>query len=74
MALQKNVVIDRIEILLNGTLQIRTKTEIDEDGIELSSTFSRDSRVPGSDVSTFNKRVQESMRTEYKKIATSAVR
>ena len=41
MALNKTVVIDRIESLEHGELQVRTKTTIDEDGTVLSSGFHR---------------------------------
>ena len=58
MALNKTVSVDKIEIVENGSLQIRTKTTIDEDGVELSSSYSRISRTPGSDVSALSARVQ----------------
>jgi len=58
MALTKTVAIDKIEIVENGSLQIRTKTTIEEDGVELSSSYSRISRTPGSDVSALSARVQ----------------
>jgi len=47
MALTKEIVIDRIEILENCTLQIRQNTRIKEDGKELSSSYSRWMLQPG---------------------------
>ncbi len=41
MALEKNVVVDKIEVLENGNVQVRTKTAILEDGEQISGTFHR---------------------------------
>ena len=41
MALTKESVVDKIEVLEMGQLQIRTATRIKEDGKELSSSFNR---------------------------------
>ena len=46
MALSKVVVEDRIEVLESGHLQIRTKTSVLEDGVELSSSFHRHVLAP----------------------------
>jgi len=51
MALTKEVVIDKVEVVENGTLQVREVTRILEDGKQLSSSYHRWSFVPGSDVS-----------------------
>jgi hypothetical protein len=51
MALEKVNVVDRIEVVENGSIQVRTKTAILEDGIEISSKFHRHVVVPGADVS-----------------------
>jgi hypothetical protein len=51
MALEKVISVDLIEVVENGTLQVRTKTAIVEDGIEISSKFHRHVVVPGADVS-----------------------
>lgn len=58
MALTRTATVDKIEIVENGSLQIRTKTSIQEDGVELSSSYTRESRTPGSDVSSYSPRVQ----------------
>ena len=41
MALSKVVVVDKIEVLEKGHVQVRTATRIMEDGVELNSSFSR---------------------------------
>lgn len=51
MALEKVISVDLIEVLGNGTLQVRTKTAIKEDGVEISSKFHRHVVAPGADVS-----------------------
>ena len=58
MALEKVSVVDRIEIVENGSVQIRTKTAIKEDGIEISSKFHRHVVAPGDDYSGEDTRVQ----------------
>jgi hypothetical protein len=50
MALTKQVVIDKIEVTENGTLQVRQVTRIMEDGQQLSSSYHRWAFAPGSDV------------------------
>ena len=46
MAFSKTVVEDKIEVLHEGQLQVRTKTTVLEDGVELSSSFHRKVVVP----------------------------
>jgi len=46
MALTKETVIDKIEALEKGSVQVRTATRIMEDGVELSSSFHRHVVVP----------------------------
>ena len=41
MALSKEIVEDKIEVLTEGQLQIRTSTTVLEDSVVLSSAFSR---------------------------------
>jgi len=41
MALSKVTVVDKIEVLEKGHVQVRTATKIIEDGVELSSSFHR---------------------------------
>lgn len=56
--LEKIISVDRIEVIENGTLQVRTKTAIKEDGVEISSKFHRHVVVPGADYSAEDAKVQ----------------
>ena len=56
--LEKIVVVDLIEVLENGCVQVRTKTAIMEDGKQISSTFHRHVVAPGDDYSGEDARVQ----------------
>ena len=56
--LEKVVSVDLIEVVENGTIQVRTKTAIKEDGVEISSKFHRHVVVPGADVSAEDVKVQ----------------
>ena len=58
MALEKVEIVDRIEVVENGSVQVRTKTTIKEDGVEISSKFHRHVVVPGADYSTEDARVK----------------
>ena len=49
--LEKVTSVDLIEVVENGLIQVRTKTTIKEDGVEISSKFHRHVVVPGADVS-----------------------
>ena len=41
MALTKETVVDKIEVLEMGQVQVRTATRVLEDGVELSSSYHR---------------------------------
>ena len=56
--LEKVTSVDLIEVIENGTLQVRTKTAIKEDGVEISSKFHRHVVAPGADVSGEDSKVQ----------------
>jgi hypothetical protein len=56
--LEKVISVDLIEVVENGTIQVRTKTSIKEDGVEISSQFKRHVVVPGADVSAEDAKVQ----------------
>jgi hypothetical protein len=58
MALEKVISVDLIEVVENGTLQVRTKTVIKEDGVEISSKFHRHVVAPGDDFSKEDARVK----------------
>jgi len=50
MSLSKEVVIDKIEVVENGIIQVRQVTRIMEDGTQLSSSYHRWTLTPGQDV------------------------
>lgn len=58
MALEKIEVVDRIEVVENGCVQVRTKTAIMEDGVQISGNFHRHVVAPGDDYSNEDARVQ----------------
>jgi hypothetical protein len=58
MSLEKVVSVDLIEVLENGAIQVRTKTAIKENGVEISSKFHRHVVVPGADYSAEDAKVQ----------------
>ena len=58
MALEKIQIVDRIEVLENGSVQVRTKTAIMEDGKQISGTYHRHVVAPGDDYSGEDERVQ----------------
>ena len=58
MALEKVISVDLIEVVENGCIQVRTKTAVKEDGVEISSKFHRHVVVPGADVSAEDAKVQ----------------
>jgi hypothetical protein len=58
--LEKIVSVDLIEVVENGSIQVRTKTAIKEDGVEISSKFHRHVVMPGDDYSAQDAKVQAS--------------
>ena len=56
--LEKVTYVDLIEVVENGSIQVRTKTAIKEDGVEISSKFHRHVVVPGADVSAEDAKVK----------------
>lgn len=56
--LEKIISVDLIEVIENGCIQVRTKTAIKEDGVEISSKFHRHVVVPGADYSAEDAKVQ----------------
>jgi K+-transporting ATPase c subunit len=79
MALTKETVVDKIEVLEMGQVQVRTATRVLEDGVQLSSSFHRHVIVPSimtdgswadTDISGEDARVQAIATTTW----TSAVK
>lgn len=58
MSIEKIVAVDRIEVVANGLIQVRTKTSIIEDGKQISASFHRHVVAPGDDYSGEEARVQ----------------
>jgi len=56
--LEKVISVDLIEVIENGSIQVRTKTAIKEDGVEISSKFHRHVVAPGADISNEDAKVQ----------------
>jgi hypothetical protein len=56
--LEKIEIVDRIEVIESGVIQVRTKTAIKEDGVEISSKFHRHVVAPGDNYSNEDTRVQ----------------
>ena len=57
MALEEKSVVDKVEVLLNGSIQVRRRDQILRDGVEVASTFHRHVVHPGDDVSNEDPRV-----------------
>ena len=58
MTLDKQVLIDRIEVVENGTVQVRQATIITEDGNQISRTFHRWVITPSQDYSDQDDKVK----------------
>lgn len=58
MALEKLITVDQIEVVANGSVQVRTKTAVLEDGEEITRSFHRHVVAPGADYSAEDARVQ----------------
>ena len=57
MALEERSVVDKIEVLLNGAIQVRRRDQVLKDGVEIASTFHRHVLYPGNDLSNEDPRV-----------------
>jgi hypothetical protein len=58
MALTEKIKVDQIEVVENGSIQVRTATIIEKDGVELTRTYHRHVKHPGEDVSNEDSKVQ----------------
>jgi archaellum component FlaF (FlaF/FlaG flagellin family) len=56
--LEKVTSVDLIEVVENGSVQVRTKTAIVEDGKQISASFDRHVVAPGDDYSAEDARVK----------------
>lgn len=57
MALTKETIVDRIEVLETNAIQVRTATRIIEDGELLSQSYHRHVLSPGDDLTNENPKV-----------------
>jgi hypothetical protein len=57
MALTKEVVIDKIEVLESNAIQVRKVTRVLEDGEVLSSSYHRHVLMPGDDLTNEDPKV-----------------
>jgi len=57
MALIKEVVIDKIEVLESGSIQVRQATRVLEDGVVLSTSYHRHVLQPGDDLTNEDPKV-----------------
>lgn len=66
MALSKEVVVDKIEILEDGAIQVRRATYILEDGVRISGpSYHRAAYSPGADVTGEDAKVQAHATTAW---------
>lgn len=78
MALTEKQVVDKIEIIQNSSIQIRTANIIEKDGVEIAKTYHRHVKHPGEDISTEDAKVQaianviwtEEVVTAYQQLVT----
>ena len=58
MYLIEKQIIDKIEVVENNSIQIRTATIIEKDGIEIAKTYHRHVLSPGDDINNEDVKVQ----------------
>ena len=57
MALTEETIVDKIEVIENGSLQVRTATVIKKDDVEINRSFHRHVLAPGDDLTDQDTRV-----------------
>ena len=57
MALEEVSVVDKIEVLLSGQIQVRTRNQVLRDGTEIAATYHRHVLLPGDDLTNEDPRV-----------------
>jgi len=72
MPLEKVISVDLIEVVENGCVQVRTKTAIKENGVEISSKFHRHVVAPGDDYSAEDAKVQAICKATHTKDVVAA--
>jgi hypothetical protein len=59
MSLEKEIKIDRVEVVENGTVQVRQATIISENGNQISRTYHRWTIAPGEDYLNQEQKVKD---------------
>ena len=72
MAITKELIVDRIEVVENGCVQVRTATKIMEDGKQISGTFHRHVVAPGDSYPKEDARVQAICKATHTAAVVSA--
>jgi len=57
MALTEKNIIDKIEVLENGIIQVRQATIVERDGVEIAKNYHRWTLTPGQDLTGQEQRV-----------------
>ncbi len=57
MALEEKSVVDKVEVLLEGQIQVRTRNQVLKDGTEIAATYHRHVLSPGDDLTNEDPRV-----------------
>jgi urease accessory protein UreE len=57
MALEEKSVVDKIEVLLLGQIQVRRRDQVLRDGTEIAATYHRHVLSPGDDLTNEDPRV-----------------
>lgn len=57
MALEEKSVVDKVEVLLAGQIQVRTRNQVLKDGTEIAATYHRHVLSPGDDLINEDPRV-----------------
>lgn len=57
MALEEKSVVDKIEVLLQGQIQVRRRNQVLKDGVEIAATYHRHVLSPGDDLTNEDPRV-----------------
>jgi urease accessory protein UreE len=57
VALEEQSVVDKIEVLLAGQIQVRRRDQVLKDGVEIAATYHRHVLSPGDDLSNEDPRV-----------------
>ena len=58
MALIEKTLVDKVELVENNSIQVRTSTVIERDGTEISRTYHRHVVSPGDNVTNEDPKVQ----------------